>query len=184
VVETCILLGVIIRSDLRWCDNTEYLCKKGYSRLWLIRRLKVLGATKSEMLDVYVKQVRSILELAVPVWHPGLTQLEVKNLERVQKCAFSIILGKQYLNYKQAMTSLGCDSLNDRRIKLCQSFAKKAGKHLKYKNWFSEFGQERKKCSERQNEKKTNPMFNPVPTRTDRYKKSPLPYLTELLNNI
>ena len=101
-----------------------------------------------------------------------------------QKCAFSIILGKQYLNYKQAMTTLGCDSLNDRRIKLCQSFAKKAGKHLKYKNWFSEFGHERKKCSKRQNEKKTNPMFNPVPTRTDRYKKSPLPYLTELLNNI
>ena len=84
----------------------------------------MLGATKSEMLDIYIKQVRSILELAVPVWHPGLTQLEVRNLERVQKCAFSIILGQQYLNYKQAMTSLGCDSLNDRREKLCQSFAK------------------------------------------------------------
>ena len=164
---------------------TPNICvKKGYSRLWLIRRLKVLGATKSEMLDVYVKQVRSILELAVPVWHPGLTQLEVKNLERVQKCAFYIILGEQYLNYKQAMTTLGCDSLHNRRIKLCQSFAKKAGKHSKYKNWFSEFGLEGKKYSKRQNEKKANPMFNPVPTRTDRYKKSPLPYLTELLNKI
>ena len=64
VVETFKLLGVIIRSDLRWCDNTNYyLCKKGFSRLWLIRRLKVLGASKSETLDVYIKQVRSILEL-------------------------------------------------------------------------------------------------------------------------
>ena len=35
----------------------------------------------------------SILELAVPVWHPGLTQLDVRKLERVQQCAFSIILG-------------------------------------------------------------------------------------------
>ena len=64
VVETFKLLGVINRSDLRWCDNTDYLFKKGYSKLWLVRRLKVLGANKSEMFDVYVKQVRSILELA------------------------------------------------------------------------------------------------------------------------
>ena len=82
------------------------------------------------------------------------------------------------------MTSLGCDSLNDRREKLCQSFAKKAGKHLKYKNWFSEFVHDTTKYSTRQNKMKSNPKFNPVPTRTDRYKKSPLPYLTELLNNI
>ena len=182
VVDTFKLLGVIIRSDLRWCDNTSYLCKKGYSRLWLIRRLKVLGATKSEMLDVYIKQVRSILELAVPVWHPGLTKQDIKNLERVQKCAFFIILGESYISYEQSMRTLGCDSLNDRRYKLCQSFAKKAEKHSRFRNWFNEVKHEAKSFSTRASEKLVKPKFMPVPARTDRYKKSPIPYLTELLN--
>ena len=67
VVETFKLVGVIIRSDMKWCDNTDYICKKGYSRLWMIRRLKGLGADTKELLDVYQKQVRSVLEMAVPV---------------------------------------------------------------------------------------------------------------------
>ena len=182
VVETFKLLGVIIRSDLRWCDNTEYLCKKGYSRLWLVRRLKVLGANKSEMLDVYVKQVRSVLELAVPVWHPGLTKQEVRKLERVQKSAFHIILGEQYISYEQAMNILGCDSLNNRRLKLCKSFAKKAKKHSKYKNWFCDLEQKPLKMPTRESKSKIIPKVTPVLTRTDRYKKSPLPFLTDLLN--
>ena len=68
VVETAKLLGVVVRSDTRWYYNTNFICKKGYQRLWMIRRLKNLGANNEELLDVYMKQVRSVLELAVPVW--------------------------------------------------------------------------------------------------------------------
>ena len=118
VVESFKLLGIIIRSDLRWSENTDYLCQKGYKRLWLIRRLKALGASQSELLDVYVKQVRSILELGVPVWHPGLTQHEVRQLERVQKCAFFVILGESYTTYQHALYTLGCAGLFNRRQKL------------------------------------------------------------------
>ena len=67
VVETFKLLGVIIRSDLKWSENTDYICQKGYSRLWMLRRLKGLGASETELLDVYMKQLRLVLELAVPV---------------------------------------------------------------------------------------------------------------------
>ena len=44
VVEKFKLLGVIIRSDLKRQDNTDLICQKGYARLWLLRRLKGLGA--------------------------------------------------------------------------------------------------------------------------------------------
>ena len=37
VVEKFKLLGVKIRSDLKWWDNTDYICQKGYKRLWLLR---------------------------------------------------------------------------------------------------------------------------------------------------
>ena len=35
--------------------------------------------------DVYTKEVRSILELAVPVWHSGLTRVQTKDIERIQR---------------------------------------------------------------------------------------------------
>ena len=55
VVDQFKLLGVVLRSDLKWYDNTEYICKKGYARLWMLRRLKGLGANEEEILDVYQK---------------------------------------------------------------------------------------------------------------------------------
>ena len=76
IVESVKLLGLKLRSDLRWCDNTDYICHKGYARLWMLRRLKGLCANQAELLDVYEKQIRSVLELAVPVWQPALTKQE------------------------------------------------------------------------------------------------------------
>ena len=40
----------------------------------MLKRLKPLGASDQELLDVYDKQIRCILEYASPVWTPGLTQ--------------------------------------------------------------------------------------------------------------
>ena len=34
------LLGIIKRGDMKWDDNTTYICRKGYDRLWMFRRLK------------------------------------------------------------------------------------------------------------------------------------------------
>ena len=73
LVEEMRALGLILRSDLKWSSNTEHITIKGYHRLWILRRLKNLGADKLRLIDVYIKQVRSVLELAVPAWHPGLT---------------------------------------------------------------------------------------------------------------
>ena len=58
---------------------------KAYKRLWLIRRLKKEGACLDDLIDVYIKHVRSILEFGVPVWNSGLTLEEIKDIERVQK---------------------------------------------------------------------------------------------------
>ena len=66
VVEKLKILGVIIQSDLKWKLNTEYIVRKANSRLWVLRRLKNLGASINDLIDVYQKQVRSVMELAVP----------------------------------------------------------------------------------------------------------------------
>ena len=64
VVEKLKVLGVVLQSDLRWKSNTEFIMRKAYSRLWILRRLKILGADRGDLIYVYVKQVRSVVELA------------------------------------------------------------------------------------------------------------------------
>ena len=61
-----------------------------------------MGANQSDLLDVYTKQVRCILELAVPAWQGGLSQAEKTDLERIQKTACHIILGQDYVSYSIA----------------------------------------------------------------------------------
>jgi hypothetical protein len=84
VVEEIRLLGVQVRSDLSWSSNTSAMCKAAYARLWMLRRLKPQGASDEELLDVYDKQIRCMLEFSTPVWTSGLNQAEETQIERVQ----------------------------------------------------------------------------------------------------
>ena len=112
-------MGVVLRSDLSWSSNTAYLVKRANTKLWCLRRLKKFGASPTDLLDVYFKQIRSILEYAVPVWHPGLTGEDRLEIERVQKSALCIILGQNYKSYRAALKTLAIETLFQRRQKLC-----------------------------------------------------------------
>ena len=56
--------------------------------------MKKCGLSLKELVDAYCKEVRSLLELAVPVWHPGITNEQPMKSERIQKSSLSAILGK------------------------------------------------------------------------------------------
>ena len=56
VVEVTKLLGIQLRSDLKWSSNTDFICQKGFKRLWMLRRLKTLGAEKEELMDIFSQQ--------------------------------------------------------------------------------------------------------------------------------
>ena len=102
----------------------------------LLRRLKNLGATHSQLLDIYIKQIRSVLEMAVPAWQSSLTIADKLKIERVQKAALHIILGSDYVSYPNALENVNLLTLEDRRIQLCFKFAQKAYKNPKHTNWF------------------------------------------------
>ena len=53
VVEELKLLGVMITSDLSWTAHCDYICKRAFARLWMLRRLKPLGANSEELLEVF-----------------------------------------------------------------------------------------------------------------------------------
>ena len=110
------LLGVIITSDLKWSKNTENICKNAYRRLWMLQRLKALGADVFDLKEVYEKQVRSVLEFGTPVFTSGLTCEDENNIERVQRTAASIILGAHYTSYSEALQILCLQTLKVRRL--------------------------------------------------------------------
>ena len=124
---------------------------------------------------MYVKQVRCLLELAVPAWHGSISQVERTDIERVQKCALHIILGDEYEGYKGALELAGLDTLVVRRDNLCLKFGNKALQDPKHKQWFKP----KPKLPTRQKHYK---YCKPV-ARTERLMRGPISYLTNMLNS-
>ena len=132
-----------------------------------------LNLHHDQLFDIYCKEIRSILEFGVPVWHPGLTIKDSGTIERIQKVAFKIILQEKFIDYKTACIYFNTTTLKERREKLCLTFATK---NLKSKASF--FEQREKKVNTRSDQD----IVQLIRCRTNRYEKSSLPYMAKLLN--
>ena len=151
------------------------MIKRANKRLWILRRLKNLGADIYDLVDVYIKQERYIVELAVPAWQGGLSQAEKQDLERVQKTACHIILGQEYISYSNAFEILELNTLEYRRNFLTLQFALKAEKHKKLKSWF-------KINQKKVNTRKPVTKYYEISANHARFENSPLSYLTKMLD--
>ena len=167
------LVGVVLSQDLRWSKNTEYICSKARQKLWILRRILKLDLDIHKMFDVYIKEIRSILELAVPVWHSGLTKQQATDIERIQKMAFRIILQEDYINYKQACSVLSALTLEKRCGKLCSKFA---AKNLKSENTMF------MKVGTHANTRHTSDIVREYKSNFGRFRNSSLPFLARLIN--
>ena len=179
IVNEAKLLGIILTSDLRWEANTDYICGKAYKKMWTLRRMKALDLDPLLIVDVYIKEVRSVLELAVPAWHSGLTLKQSADIERVQRVALYIILsdlktGKSEYTYDMSLVLLDLEPLSVRREKLCLTFAKKT-----VKSRHSDMFQEK---SHVYDTRQVTPAYMEHFSNTQRCYKSPLNYLTRMLN--
>ena len=175
-VDEMKLLGLTLRNDLSWKSNTKSMVKRAFKKSWAIQRLKRHGANLNDLVDIYVKQVRSILEFGVPVWNSGLTQEEVLDIERVQKAFLHIALKDEYQDYHSALSTANLETLALRRLKLSKKFALKTSKHPKHCKWFS-------KAVIRPNTRSDKPVYKMPLCRLTRTRKGPIPYLTNLLNS-
>ena len=158
--------------DLSWQKNTESLVNRAYKKLWILRCLKALGATKKMMKVVYFQHVRSILEFGSPAWDGAITDVERRKIEIVQRVALSLIFGRN-MSYEKLLTLSGVERLETRRKRLSLNFAMKEMKHPKFKNWF-------KQTDLKQTRKSAH--YDSSHGRQKKILKSPIPYLTNLLN--
>ena len=102
----------------------------------LLRRVASFGPSLEDLKTIYILFIRSLLEQSATVWHSSLTQDNKNDLERMQKTALKIILGNKYKSYRDALTLLEIDSLEERRENLCLNFAQKCLTNDKMKTLF------------------------------------------------
>ena len=62
-----------------------------------------MGASKTTLIDIYYKKIRTVLGFASVVWTAGLTLEDISKIERVQKSVCSVILGSEYNTYEEAL---------------------------------------------------------------------------------
>ena len=139
----------------------------------MITRFKILGASNDILLDLYNKFVRSAVEYAVPAWNAGIGDGEAAQVERVQKSSLSVIFKNK--SYTQNLRKAKFKTLKIRRDDTSTKFAIKTVKNARFNDWF--VINPNPKNTRQINKKYKEPIF-----RCNRFKRSPIPYLTALLN--
>ena len=170
------LLGIIISDQLKWNENTKYLIKKANQKMRMLHKFSKFTKNKVHIMHLFKSQVRSVLEYCSTVWHSSLTESDSKDIERIQKSAVKLIMGKNYEGYFNSLRFLKLDSLHERRKKNALKFAKKSVTNMNFSNFFPRHPgghAMRTRYPERYVVNKAH---------TERYRNSAVPYLQRLLN--
>ncbi|KAI8495073.1 hypothetical protein Bbelb_270590 [Branchiostoma belcheri] len=153
--------------------HVDKTVNKANGRLAMLRKIKRFSLSTEDLLQIYITYVRSVLEYCVPVWHSGLTATQTTRLERIQRRALRTILGMNYTDYKSALLNTGLKSLQERRVDLCLKFARNLSPEMLPPRTGDSHG-----ITTRNSDK-----LRTIKCKTKRYRDSPIPYLTRLLNS-
>ena len=179
VVQEMKYFGYVMRSNVRTCSNTEYLVKKEFKIMWLIRRLKGLGANTSQLIDALQKKALSVLWLGAPAWFCQTTEKEKKYLDRVAKIGLRIIFGDFYCGFNNALLSAKMLRPTEQIANMTRRFATKIATRSKFSQWFQPAATKTSNTRSSKNGQK----YQMVLSRTARFGKSPIPYLTHIFNS-
>ena len=145
------------------------------TKMWLLRRMKLLKLENEIIIDYYVKEVRPLTEQGVPIWNSSLTKKQIKDIEKIQKVALKIILGQQYQSYESACEIFGLKKLSIRRLELSTKFAIKLYKSNRCKEFFTP-------VTKNVNTRSDGPLLFEEKVNTRRCYQAPHNYLTRLIN--
>ena len=138
-----------------------------------------LGLDYETILDVYFKEIRSILEYGAVIFHSSLTRKQARTVENVQKLVLRML--SQYLeikfSYSEATIFFCTEQLESRRQDLCKTFIKRNRNNPRFNSMFE---QVRHTHNVRPNTRK----IRENQARTKRYYSSPLVFLRRLANKM
>jgi len=174
IVNSLTLLGVTLTPTLKWNTHVANLVSKANSKRFFLVVLRRAGVTTQHLITFYVTYIRPTLEYAAPVWHPGLSKDLAAQLERVQHLGLQAIF--PLLSYQAALASSGLSRLDDRREKICHTFARRAF-NSEFRYWFPE-----NRPPTGHNLRYTRPLRVEL-QKTLRAANSPINYFIRLLNH-
>ena len=154
------------------------MVSRANKKIRLLRKMKMLELDTEILVDFYCKEIRSILEFGVAIWHGGLTLKMNEQLERIQKICINIILCNisETISYKVGCTLLNLEPLEYRRHDLCVRFIQKASINPTHSDLFV-------RNTNNINTRRQKLLYREYKCRNKRFYNSPLCYLTRLLNN-
>ena len=130
----------------------------------------------NDLLTIYLQYIRPTLEYASPVWFCGLTKLQGKCLEKLQRKAFRIIFTIDYCkarSYSDICELHNIPALLHRLESLSLSFGKSLLESKTHRGWLPPL---------RNNSLRNANKLTSIRCRTNRYKCSAIPFLTSILN--
>ena len=176
--KTSKILGIKVQSDLRWGSQVEQMIARASKTTWVIRRMKALGVDRKTLVAFWKAEGRVHLEMAAPVWSSSLTLMQKKSLERCQRVAMAAIVGHWAPSLTEQLAELGLQRLDARRDRLCSRFALSTATASRHRDIFTA-AQVNFPRPGKLSRKYVEPR-----ARTAIYRKSAVPYLTRLLNNM
>ena len=144
------------------------------SNLWVLKRLSEFGVSIERLLETYKLRIRVFVEQNVPLWMYNISQKMSAKIERLQKVALYILLGRNAdKDYFVNLSMLDLDTLKDRRDKIAEKFAGKVLKHPQHRKMFQFILSDRTRSGKK--------ILVPW-ARTQRYARSTVPSLGRLIN--
>ena len=151
--------------------------QRGYSNLWVLKRLVELGAKFEDVLMTYCQRVRVHVEINIPLWTFSISKKLSDKIEKLQKSAVFIMLPLlgplPHLNYNDILQIMGLELLKERRLLLSNEFARKMFKHPEHRKMFT--------LCEGRVTRAGRKVIVPK-AKTKRYQNSSIPSLAEILN--
>ena len=127
-----------------------------------------------KLLETYKLRIRVFVEQNVPLWSFNLSAQMSNKIERLQKVALYVLLGKYAdQDYFCNLAMLGLDTLKDRREHIAEKFAIKVLKHEDHRKMFQFSESERTRAGKK--------ILVPW-ARTSRYARSTVPSLARIIN--
>ena len=84
VVRSSKILGITIEDSLQWDAHVDNICSKARKRIWVLRRMMNIRLDYEIILDVFKREIRSILEYNLVIFHSGLTDKLSNRIEKNQ----------------------------------------------------------------------------------------------------
>ena len=147
--------------------------------MWVIQRIKSLGACEANLLNVLRCQVLSVLQFAVPAWTTMLIKSESKSIESVQKTGLYLIYGAKFRSYTWALQEANMRTQVEQRRKLFEKFTKACVRSQKFSKWFCKTNNTQLMTTQSRKVR-----FKPAPARTQQYANSPIPQMVEFANKL